>query len=392
MRDLPAGTVTFLFTDIEGSTALLHELGAERYADALAEHRRALRASFASHGGVEVDTQGDAFFVAFPDAGEALLAAREAQDALDGRADPRADGRPYRRACPDWRGLRRRRRAQGGPYLLGWARRADPRLGADDARRRGRELEVARHPPAQGPDRAGAAVPGWRGGVPAAQVAEPVEPAGAAHAVRRAREGARGGARPAAARERAAADADRSGRLRQDAAGGAGSGRGGRAARARRLVGRAAGGPGRGARPAHDRRDAGRERRARRARRQPADLAPPGQPRAGGRVGAWARRAAGGVPESRPARDEPRAASPRCRAGVPGAALRRAGGGRVLLLARAGDATGVRGRRLRVGDLQAPRLPAPCARAGLGPREIALTGADPRAARAEPAAAHRRSP
>ena len=82
MRDLPAGTVTFLFTDIEGSTALLHELGAERYADALAEHRRALRASFASHGGVEVDTQGDAFFVAFPDAGEALLAAREAQDAL----------------------------------------------------------------------------------------------------------------------------------------------------------------------------------------------------------------------------------------------------------------------------------------------------------------------
>ena len=82
MRDLPAGTVTFLFTDIEGSTALLHELGAERYADALAEHRRALRASFASHGGVEVDTQGDAFFVAFPDAGEALLAAREAQEAL----------------------------------------------------------------------------------------------------------------------------------------------------------------------------------------------------------------------------------------------------------------------------------------------------------------------
>jgi predicted ATPase len=82
MRNLPAGTVTFLFTDIEGSTALLHELGAERYADALAEHRRMLRASFASHGGVEVDTQGDAFFVAFPDAGEALLAAREAQDAL----------------------------------------------------------------------------------------------------------------------------------------------------------------------------------------------------------------------------------------------------------------------------------------------------------------------
>ena len=84
MRDLPAGTVTFLFTDIEGSTTLLHELGAERYADALAEHRRVLRAVFAAHGGVEVDTQGDAFFVAFPDTGEALLAAQEAQEALAG--------------------------------------------------------------------------------------------------------------------------------------------------------------------------------------------------------------------------------------------------------------------------------------------------------------------
>ena len=82
VRDLPAGTVTFLFTDIEGSTALLHELGAERYAEALAEHRGVLRAAFEAHGGVEVDTQGDAFFVAFPDAGEALLAARESQEAL----------------------------------------------------------------------------------------------------------------------------------------------------------------------------------------------------------------------------------------------------------------------------------------------------------------------
>ena len=86
VRDLPAGTVTFLFTDIEGSTALLHELGAARYAEALASHRRALRAAFEAHGGVEVDTQGDAFFVAFPDASEALLAARESQEALAGDA------------------------------------------------------------------------------------------------------------------------------------------------------------------------------------------------------------------------------------------------------------------------------------------------------------------
>ena len=64
-RELPSGTVTFLFTDVEGSTKLLHELGADAYATALAVHRTALREAFAAHGGVEVDTQGDAFFVAF---------------------------------------------------------------------------------------------------------------------------------------------------------------------------------------------------------------------------------------------------------------------------------------------------------------------------------------
>jgi class 3 adenylate cyclase len=77
VSDLPSGTVTFLFTDIEGSTRLLHELGAERYAGALAEHRRVLREAFARHGGVEVDTQGDAFFVAFPTAPGALAAATD---------------------------------------------------------------------------------------------------------------------------------------------------------------------------------------------------------------------------------------------------------------------------------------------------------------------------
>ena len=81
-RDLPYGTVTFLFTDIEGSTKLLHELGAEAYAEALAEHRRILRAAFGANGGVEVDTQGDAFFVAFPTAPGALTAAAAAQAAL----------------------------------------------------------------------------------------------------------------------------------------------------------------------------------------------------------------------------------------------------------------------------------------------------------------------
>jgi len=76
-HDLPSGTVTFLFTDVEGSTKLLHELGAEAYAAALAHHRRVVREAFRAHGGVEVDTQGDAFFVAFPTAPGALAAVEE---------------------------------------------------------------------------------------------------------------------------------------------------------------------------------------------------------------------------------------------------------------------------------------------------------------------------
>jgi predicted ATPase len=68
--------VTFLFTDVEGSTKLLHELGAEAYAATLAEHRRAVRKACTARAGVEVDTQGDAFFVAFPTPEGAVEAAR----------------------------------------------------------------------------------------------------------------------------------------------------------------------------------------------------------------------------------------------------------------------------------------------------------------------------
>src|SRR5438445_11036502 len=82
MRNLPSGTVTFLFTDVEGSTKLLHDLGAEEYSRVLAEHRRVLRAAFGAKQGVEVDTQGDAFFVAFPTAPGALAAAAEALEGL----------------------------------------------------------------------------------------------------------------------------------------------------------------------------------------------------------------------------------------------------------------------------------------------------------------------
>jgi predicted ATPase/class 3 adenylate cyclase len=80
--ELPTGTVTFVFTDVEGSTSLLDELGAERYAAALASHRKAIRDACANNGGVEVDTQGDAFFFAFPTASGALAAASDFTERL----------------------------------------------------------------------------------------------------------------------------------------------------------------------------------------------------------------------------------------------------------------------------------------------------------------------
>jgi len=83
MTDLPSGAVTFLFTDIEGSTRLVRQLRG-RYAEVLAEHQRLIRKAFAQHGGHELDTQGDAFFYAFESAQEAVLAAVEAQRALSG--------------------------------------------------------------------------------------------------------------------------------------------------------------------------------------------------------------------------------------------------------------------------------------------------------------------
>ena len=81
-RDLPSGTVTFLFTDVAGSTRLLRELGAEAYASALAEHRTRIREACAAFGGIEVDTQGDAFFMVFPDAASATGAAQALTESL----------------------------------------------------------------------------------------------------------------------------------------------------------------------------------------------------------------------------------------------------------------------------------------------------------------------
>ncbi|HJP66528.1 MAG TPA: NB-ARC domain-containing protein [Actinomycetota bacterium] len=89
-RALPTGTVTFLFTDIEGSTRLLGQLGQERFSEVLQTHRELLRGAFGA-GGIEFGTEGDALFVAFPVASEAVVAAVEGQRALGAYAWP-ADG------------------------------------------------------------------------------------------------------------------------------------------------------------------------------------------------------------------------------------------------------------------------------------------------------------
>jgi predicted ATPase/class 3 adenylate cyclase len=91
---LPTGRVTFLFTDIEGSTALLQHLGDRRYAEVLLEHHRILRAAFEAGGGHEVDTQGDSFLIAFGKARDAVAAAAAAQRAINAHGWP--EGAPIR--------------------------------------------------------------------------------------------------------------------------------------------------------------------------------------------------------------------------------------------------------------------------------------------------------
>jgi class 3 adenylate cyclase len=81
MVNLPSGTVTFVFSDIEGSTSLLKQLGDGGYATLLATHRRLVRDTFAAYEGQEIDTQGDAFFYSFARARQAVAAAIEVQRA-----------------------------------------------------------------------------------------------------------------------------------------------------------------------------------------------------------------------------------------------------------------------------------------------------------------------
>jgi class 3 adenylate cyclase len=87
MKALPSGTVTFVFSDIEGSTGLLKRLG-ERYAELIGEHRRIVRETFGAHDGVEIDTQGDSFFYAFARARDAVAGAVAVQRAHAEQAWP----------------------------------------------------------------------------------------------------------------------------------------------------------------------------------------------------------------------------------------------------------------------------------------------------------------
>ena len=93
MSALPSGTVTFVFSDVEGSTRLLKRLG-ERYGEVIAEHRRIVRETFGAHDGVEIDRQGDSFFYAFARARDAVSAAVDAQRAHADHAWP--DGEQVR--------------------------------------------------------------------------------------------------------------------------------------------------------------------------------------------------------------------------------------------------------------------------------------------------------
>ena len=216
MAELPRDTVTFLFTDIEGSTKLLDELGAESYREALREHRRVLREVFGRHGGYEVDYEGDAFFVAFQEAAAGVAAAREAQAALaEGcvrvrmglhTGTPLLD--PPKYVGKDVHLAARVMSAGHGGQVL---------LYAGDTRPGGRGRARARGAPVEGFRRACRALPARRRRLSAAEDDLEHESAAAGVELRRPREGGRGGAGAGAGRD-AASDLDRAGRVGKDTA------------------------------------------------------------------------------------------------------------------------------------------------------------------------------
>src|SRR5438094_214455 len=186
MSEPPSGTVTLLFTDVEGSTRLLQRAG-DAYAGLLADHRRLLREAFARHRGFEMDSEGDAFFAAFESANDAVAAAADAQAALaqhdwpDGNevrvrmglhtGEPRAVGGRYVGLVVHAAARPRRAPAQGSPRhaaaLPAAGRRAAGRLSAAEDARPPSDQPAARaervhRPDARAEGSVGAADPGGR--------------------------------------------------------------------------------------------------------------------------------------------------------------------------------------------------------------------------------------
>ena len=190
-----------------------------------------IRDACARHGGVEVDTQGDAFFFAFPTAPGALAAARDAAGRARTRADPGAGRRPHRDAPRDGRGLRRRRRPPGGADRGGGPRRPDSRVDGDDVPVGSDGSDSPRRPrgaPLQGPRGARARFQLGDGEFPPFRSLCPNEPPGAGDAVSRAGAGAGRGRELLRRRRAPPSDVERAGRNREDQARAAGGGGGGR--------------------------------------------------------------------------------------------------------------------------------------------------------------------
>ena len=344
---LMRGTFTFLFSDIEGSTATEARIGRERYAELRERHRALLRDVWEANDGQEEGTEGDSFFVAFREAPDGHRGRRRGpagagrRTVAGRRADPGPDGDPQRRRRADRRpdgtggnlvgvAINRAARlaavAHGGQILATGQTQAllidDVQAGVtlrDLGEHRLRDLAVA-----------GPHLPGRRrrpaGRVPADPDARRAaeQPADPAHDVHRSRRGAGRGGRPA--RNDPAADPDRTGRDRQDAALAPARGTDGRGLPGRRLLRRARAGPRADARGAADRRRGRRrgglgppDRRApRRLAARQAAAAGARQLRAGRRRRPDRRRPAPRRAGHQGHRDEPGRAAHLGRAGVPG--------------------------------------------------------------------------
>jgi predicted ATPase len=183
MTRQPSGLVTFLFTDIEGSTRLLRALGAERYGVALQDHCDLLRAAFERHEGYEVNYEGDSFFIAFASAREAVAAAQDARRALTahclaGRGCPPCPhGHPHWPAAARAAQVRRSRHPSCSQDRRSRARRPSARLGGHGRCAGARSLRAprSRRAPLQGPLRSRARVPAGRWRLRPAQRALPHE-------------------------------------------------------------------------------------------------------------------------------------------------------------------------------------------------------------------------